>query len=62
MSDLVGNPEDRFSQNEAHLIQGVQCRMVLVVIFSHFFLNIFFCFVDAIFDLVYDVEDTHGLC
>ena len=24
MSDLVGNPEDRFSQNEAHII-GSQC-------------------------------------
>ena len=24
MSDLVGNPEDRFSQNEAHLIKGVK--------------------------------------
>ena len=22
MSDLVGNPEDRFSQNEAHIISG----------------------------------------
>ena len=22
MSDLVGNPEDRFSQNEAHFIKG----------------------------------------
>ena len=25
MSDLVGNPEDRYSQNEAH-ISGVRCR------------------------------------
>ena len=24
MSDLVGNPEDRFSQNEAHFIVGSQ--------------------------------------
>ena len=23
MSDLVGNPEDRFSQNEAHIISAV---------------------------------------
>ena len=27
MSDLVGNPEDRFSQNEAHLV-------VVILIFS----------------------------
>ena len=25
MSDLVGNPEDRFSQNEAHVISGSCC-------------------------------------
>ena len=44
MWDLVGNPEDRFSQIEAHMgkvavvpaIQGVQCRMVLVVNFLVF--------------------------
>ena len=31
MSDLVGNPEDRFSHNKAHLISrqsGKQCRRV----------------------------------
>ena len=44
MSDLVGNPEDRFSHNEAH-IQGVQRRMVLVVIFFDFFKSLFVCFV-----------------
>ena len=36
MSDLVGNPEDRFSQNEAHLylpaetVQEVKCLIMLV--------------------------------
>ena len=49
MSDLVGNPEDRFSQDEAQislkiqieLIQGVHHRQVLVVNFF-IFLNYFF--------------------
>ena len=56
MLDQVGNPKDRFSQNEAHIqfytekrpitcnpatLQGVKCRMVLVVkffLFLKFFL------------------------
>ena len=60
MSDLVGNPEDRFSHNEAHLLlQGVQGRIVLVVILFQFFCC---CFVVAIFDLVHDVKAIHGLC
>ena len=49
----VGNPKERFSQNEAQ-IQGVQRRMVFDgQIFR--FLN-FVLFVVAIFDLVHDVE------
>ena len=48
--------EDRFSPNEAHLIQGVQRRIVLVVNFFYIFEIIFFFFVVAIFDLVQDVE------
>ena len=26
MSDLVGNPEDRFSQNEAHITSGLNIQ------------------------------------
>ena len=37
------------------LVQGVQGRMVLVVLFF-VFLKLFFCFVVAIFDLVHAVE------
>ena len=43
--------------------RGVQCRMVLVVIFfSRIFEIIIFCFVVAICDLEHDVEAIHGLC
>ena len=27
MSDLVGNPEDRFSQNEAHMISDLGVKL-----------------------------------
>ena len=55
MSDLVGNLEDRFSHNEAHITkQGVQLMMVLLVIFFVFL--ILFCFVVAMSDLVHEVE------
>ena len=37
-------------------LQGVQHRMVLVVIFFEFLKLNFFCFVVAIFDLVQDLE------
>ena len=64
MSDLVGNPEDRFSHNEAHMYmhvtQGVQHRMVLVVIFCIFNIKLF-CFVVAMCDLVHDVEAVFHL-
>ena len=42
------------------LSQGLQRRMVLVVNFF-VILKIFFCFVIALSDLVYDVEDLHDL-
>ena len=29
MSDLVGNPEDRFSENEAHFISGMYLTNIL---------------------------------
>ena len=41
--------------------QGVQRRMVLVVIFSLDFFLLFLCFIVAIFDLMHDVEAIHGL-
>ena len=41
-----------------HIIQGVQRRRVLVVIFSCVFLNVIFCFVVVMSDLVQDVETT----
>ena len=44
------------------LMQGIQRFMVLVVMFFDFFLNDFFGFVVAIYDLVHDVEAIHGLC
>ena len=71
MSDLVGNPEDRFSHNKAQKIlalcstqtqislgkgQGVQCRMVLVVNFFVFLKLNVFCFVAAILNPVHDLE------
>ena len=34
MSDLVGNPEDRFSQNEAHIkgdVQGLKYKGMLAI-------------------------------
>ena len=43
------------------LKQGVQCSMVLVVIFFPNFEIIIFCFVVAIFDLVHDLEAIHDL-
>ena len=55
MSDLVGNPEDRFSHNGAQL-QGVQRKMVLS---SYFFKIIIFCFVVAIFYLVHNVKPIY---
>ena len=42
-------------------LQGVQRRMVYLVIFR-IFESIFVFFVVAIFDLVHDVEAIHGLC
>ena len=50
MSDLVGNPEDRFSQNEAHMM------FLIVVNFFDFY------FVISTNDLVHNVEALHGLC
>ena len=47
MSDLVGNPEDRFSHNEDNdfvQVQGVQRRMVLEVNFFEFFKLDFYAF------------------
>ena len=48
MSDLVGNPEDRFSQNEALCFllsrQGVQRRLTRPVIVVIFFLFLKMCF------------------
>ena len=67
MWDLVGNPEDRFSQNETQIssflfIQGVQRGMVLVVK-SFVFLKVpFSCFVVGICDLVHDVKAIHCIC
>ena len=43
-------------------IQGIPHKMVLVVNFLSIFEIIFFSFVVAKFDLVHDVEATHGLC
>ena len=40
MSDLVGNPEDRFSHNEARLVQYVNTPMQYAEIFMH--LSLFF--------------------
>ena len=34
MSDLVGNPEDRFSQNEAHIANLIYCQGCLNTIFQ----------------------------
>ena len=31
MSDLVGNPEDRFSQNEAHIIKATRIILLLSI-------------------------------
>ena len=46
---------------ECSSLQGVQRRMVLVVIFRHFKIN-FICFADAIFDIVHAVKAKHDLC
>ena len=47
MSDLVGNPEDRFSHNEAQLYNVGGFRIFEIKLF---------CFVSAMGDLVHDVE------
>ena len=46
MWDLVGNPEDRFSHNEAHIerVSAVKGEEKLTVIFSSMFVVIFLCF------------------
>ena len=61
MLDLVGTPEDRFSNNEAQftvrVVQGVQGQRVFVVnIFKS--LNIFV----PMYDLVHNVETMHCIC
>ena len=55
MSDLVGNPEDRFSHNEAHMVLAVSVpdivypffltkatRMTTLNVFITFLINIFY--------------------
>ena len=64
---LVGNPEDRFSHNEAHLIVRADCtRCTTYNGFSGQFFRIFekkkFCFAVSICDLVHDVDAIHSLC
>ena len=39
MSDLVGNPEDRFSQNEAHIIIFFQVRQYIHSVNGHYVLR-----------------------
>ena len=46
MSDLVGKPEDRFSHNEAHMLNVQRRNIEKVVIipnqgFPHFMLNVY---------------------
>ena len=70
MSDLVGNPKDRFSHDMTHFCfiwssmsaswHGVQRRMISVVNFFVFLIS-FFCFVVAICDLVQDVKTIFHL-
>ena len=36
MSDLVGNPEDRFSHNEAHLLDSVCVKYIFNMFYSSF--------------------------
>ena len=35
MSDLVGNPEDRFSHNEAHLIERLEIATIAAGVSMH---------------------------
>ena len=57
MSDLVGNPEDRFAQNEAHLGRSCSCSLGLpclkIVICLFEIIVIFHCgFEGGIWDLI----------
>ena len=61
MSDLVGNPEDRFSHYVNQILKmDIESRGATYDDFSGQFFRIFeiiiFCFVFAICDLVQDVE------
>ena len=60
---LSSNTRKKASHKQGYLkcIKGVQRKMVLVVNFFVFFYLNFVCFDFAIFDLVYDMEVTHGL-
>ena len=64
VSDLVGNLEDRFSQDEAHMVEATLSKGYNG--FSGHFPYIFeinFCyFVVPMNDLMHDVETKHGLC
>ena len=63
MSDLVGNPEDRFSQNEAHIVLTVMsfAYIMLKSIVSHkvqgtgyqiYFILMYICiFIAYVFDM-----------
>ena len=42
MSDLVGNPEDRFSHNEAHIMPSMEIPKILLV--KKMLLDKFFAF------------------
>ena len=61
MSDQVENPEDRFSQNEAHFTRGTTEDGFSGQFFSHSRNYVFFRFVVAIFDLVHNVETIFHL-
>ena len=62
MWDLVGNPEDRFSHNEAHTISRGTTYTGLSGHFFAYFESKSICFDVVIFDLVHDVRAMHGIC
>ena len=59
VSDLVGNPEDRFSHNEAHICEEL-CYVNMCIIISHFLIcelrhqdNMSVCFTPPYTPLLY---------
>ena len=51
MSDLVGNPEDRLSQNKAHLAATVETPVIIFFLKLHYE-NMPICFKHQIFTAV----------